>query len=85
MDAPNNNHKNLLEIITKTGAIGILAYIIIYFGGAYLTKISEMQKDLIQIRIELTKIQTTLLSKDDIQAMINQKMQLHEASFHRMK
>lgn len=73
MDAPNN-HKNLLEIITKTGAIGILAYIIIYFGGAYLTKISEMQKDLIQIRIELTKIQTTLLSKDDITTMINQKM-----------
>lgn len=84
MDAPNN-HKNLLEIITKTGAIGILAYIIIYFGGAYLTKISEMQKDLIQIRIELTKIQTTLLSKDDITTMINQKMQLHEASFHRIK
>jgi len=36
-----------------------------------------MQKDLIQIRIELTKIQTTLLSKEDIQAMIDTKMDIH--------
>lgn len=67
-------HKNLIEIITKGGIIGILAYIILYFGTSYMSTMSEMQKDLIQIRIELTKIQTTLLSKDDIQGMINNKM-----------
>ena len=83
METPTPNHKNLIEIITKTGAIGILAYIIIFFGGQYMEKITMMQKDLIQIRIELTKIQSTLLSKDDIQGMINQKMDLHQASFHR--
>ena len=77
METPTPNHKNLIEIITKTGAIGILAYIIIFFGGQYMEKITMMQKDLIQIRIELTKIQSTLLSKDDIQGMINQKMDLH--------
>ena len=70
-------HKNLIEIITKGGIIGILAYIILYFGTSYMSTMSEMQKDLIQIRIELTKIQTTLLSKDDIQGMINTKMELH--------
>lgn len=75
-------HKNLIEIITKGGIIGILAYIILYFGTSYMSTMSEMQKDLIQIRIELTKIQTTLLSKDDIQGMINNKMQIHEAHYH---
>ena len=46
-------------------------------------KITMMQKDLIEIRIELTKIQSTLLSKDDIQGMIDQKMTLHEANYHK--
>ena len=67
-------HKNIIQLITKTGAIGILAYIIIFFGGQYMEKITTIQKDLIQIRIELTKIQSTLLSKDDIQEMIDSKM-----------
>lgn len=72
----------IIELITKTGAIGILAYIIIFFGGQYMEKITMMQKDLIEIRIELTKIQSTLLSKDDIQSMINDKMNYHEAKYH---
>lgn len=75
METPT--HKNIIELIAKTGAIGILAYIIIFFGGQYMEKITMMQKDLIQIRIELTKIQATLLSKDDIQDMINSKMNYH--------
>ena len=80
METPT--HKNIIELIAKTGAIGILAYIIIFFGGQYMEKITMMQKDLIQIRIELTKIQATLLSKDDIQDMINSKMNYHEAKYH---
>ena len=80
METPT--HKNIIELIAKTGAIGILAYIIIFFGGHYMEKITMMQKDLIQIRIELTKIQATLLSKDDIQDMINSKMNYHEAKYH---
>lgn len=80
METPT--HKNIIELIAKTGAIGILAYIIIFFGGQYMEKITMMQKDLIQIRIELTKIQATLLSKDDIQEMINSKMNYHEAKYH---
>lgn len=80
METPT--HKNIIELIAKTGAIGILAYIIIFFGGQYMEKITMMQKDLIQIRIELTKIQATLLSKDDIQDMINSKMNYHQAKYH---
>lgn len=78
----NPTHKTIIQLIAKTGAIGILAYIIIFFGGQYMQKMTMMQKDLIQIRIELTKIQATLLSKDDIQDMINSKMNYHEAKYH---
>ena len=76
-------NKNLIEIITKTGAIGVLAYIIVFFGSAYLTKITELQRQLLQIRIQLTKIQSSLLSKEDVESMIDNKFQIHEAKFHK--
>ena len=44
-----------------------------------------MNKELLSIRVELAKIQSTLLSKDDISSMIDDKINLHEVKFHNNK
>lgn len=59
----NLNYKNVIELITKGGITAVLAFIIFYFGGAFLSSMQEMQKDLSSIRIELVKIQSSIVTQ----------------------
>ena len=67
MDIQN---KNYIDLIAKGGVSIILLYIIIHFGNLYYEKIEEVNKELLSIRVELTKIQSTIINKEDIISII---------------
>lgn len=58
----NINSKNFLELLTKGGISAVLLIIILYFGGAFMNSMQEMQKDLASIRIEIAKVQVKILT-----------------------
>ena len=41
-----------------------------------------MQKDLAQIRVEITKVQSTILTPEQVEKMIDAKIKLLEYKFH---
>lgn len=78
----NLNSKNIIEIITKGGISAVLLVIILYFGGTFLRTMQEMQKDLASIRIEIAKVQTAILTPEQVEKMIDAKIKLLEYKFH---
>jgi hypothetical protein len=56
------NGKNIIELISKGGISAMLIIIILYFGGNFLDRLVEMQRDIADIRLELCKMQSKLLS-----------------------
>lgn len=79
MDIQN---KNYIDLIAKGGISIILLYIIIHFGNLYYEKIEEVNKELLSIRVELAKIQSSIIDKEDINRIIQEKINLHEAKYH---
>ena len=78
----NLNSKNLIEIITKGGVTAVLLIIILYFGGNFLKTMQEMQKDLASIRIEIAKVQSAILTPEQVEKMIDAKIKLLEYHYH---
>lgn len=76
------NGKNIIEIISKGGISAMLIIIILYFGGNFLDRLAEMQRDIAEIRLEICKMQSKLLSQQQVEKMIAEKIQLHEYHFH---
>ena len=74
--------KNVFQLLTKGGITAVLAFIIIYFGGMFIKNISEIQLQLSQIRVELVKIQSTIITEDVVEKRIDDKIKLHQYHYH---
>jgi len=57
---------NVVELISKTGITGALIAVIIYFGSLFVSSLNDVQKELCSIRLELVKIQSSIISEDKI-------------------
>lgn len=64
METPAN--KTILTLLKEGGISAILAAILIYFGGQFLTSISSIQADLANIKIELVKIQSSIITQEHV-------------------
>lgn len=78
-----NTYKSVIDLVTKGGITAILAFIIIYFGGQFLQNQNEMQKELASIRVQLVKIQSSLLTEDKVKEMIDDKIKVIELKYHK--
>ena len=70
------NHKAFFELLTKGGISAVLLFIIFYFGSCFLSSIQDMQKDLAQIRVEIVKIQASIITVSQVEKMIDEKTRL---------
>lgn len=60
---------------------GVLLAIVGFIGTQIYLKISEMQKDLIEVKIALTKLQAETLSKADVkEIVISEIYKYHDAT-----
>jgi len=60
------DNKTILDLLKNGGLAAALVAVLIYFGTGLMAKLNELQKDLVNIRIELTTIQNTQFNREDI-------------------
>lgn len=77
------DNKTILDLLKNGGLAAALIAILLYFGTGLMTKLNELQKDLVNIRIELTTIQNTQFNREDIQRMIDTKIRQLELKYHK--
>lgn len=63
------------QLVSKI-LIGILLTIISYFGKVAIVQLLEIQKDLSGIKLELVKIQSSMLDKDAVRDIV--RVELYE-------
>lgn len=78
----NITSKGIIELCTKGGITAVLLFILLYFGNSFLSSLHEMQKDLASIRVQIAKVQTTILTPQQVEKMIDDKIKLVEYRFH---
>ena len=61
METPTN--KTILAFLKEGGISAALIAVLIYFGTLFVNSVSDIQKDLNSIRLELVKIQSSLLTE----------------------
>ena len=73
-----NETKNIVELISKGGITAVLLFILLYFGNAFISNVDKINTELTQIRIELTKIQASILTTQQVENLIDNKLKLFE-------
>ena len=74
--------KETVEIFAKNGVAGLLIFVIVFFGAKFIEKLSQIQLDIQQVKIELVKVQNNIIDKAEIEKMIEARIQLLEAKYH---
>ena len=74
--------KNTLQIFAKNGIAGLLVFVIVFFGAKFIEKLSQIQLELQQVKIELVKVQNNIIDKAEIEKMINDRFEIHNAKYH---
>lgn len=72
----------IVELVTKGGIVSALIFIILYFGNSFIENMNAMQKDLAAIRLEIAKVQSVILTPEQVEKMIDNKIKLIEYHYH---
>lgn len=82
MENKTETTKNIIDTFAKSGISGLLIFVIIFFGSRFVQKLTVIQTDLEKIKIELVKVQNTIIDRGEIEKMIENAINLHEAKKH---
>lgn len=74
--------KSILSILKDGGVSAALIAILLYFGSQFLTSISSIQTDLANIKMELVKIQASIITQEKIQKIVDQKIEKTVLKYH---
>jgi ABC-type arginine transport system permease subunit len=70
------NINKLTEMITRGGVAAVLLVIVLYFGNTFIISMTEMQKELATIRVEIQKLQDSVITTATVEKMIDEKIKL---------
>ena len=73
-DKKTMGEHTILDLLKQGGISAALIAILLYFGTLLIGKLDEVQKDLIGIRVQLTTMKATLLNREDIEDMVDKKI-----------
>lgn len=65
----NNEHG-----ITYKVMFGVLIAIIGFFGAAYMNKLTEIEKSIIQVQKDIIQLQATMINRNEIKSMIQDEI-----------
>jgi hypothetical protein len=68
--------QNIQNITYKTVA-GIMLTIIMFFGAAYFNKLEEVSTQIIKVQKDILIIQNNMLTRNDVENMIDNKIELY--------
>jgi len=69
--------RGILDLFAKSGISGLLIFVIIFFGSRFVEKLTVIQADLEKIKIELVKVQNTIIDRTEIEKMIDKAIEIH--------
>ena len=75
--------KSILSILKDGGVSAALIAILLYFGSQFLTSISSIQTDLANIKMQLVKIQASIITQEKIQKIVDQKIEKTVLKYHK--
>lgn len=78
-------NKEWFQILKKSSPTMILIFVLLYFGNIYMQKIEKIETELLSIRLELTKIQTTIVPASELQNQMKELINTHERIYHNKK
>lgn len=81
----NQTPKTILTLLKDGGISAALIAVLIWFGSLFVNSIGEIQKDLSSIRLELVKIQTSLLTEQRVEKLVDQRIQKTVLKYHNEK
>lgn len=70
------NINKITEMITRGGVAAVLLVIVLYFGNTFILSMTEMQKELATIRVEIQKLQDSVITTSTVEKMIDEKIKL---------
>lgn len=76
------NINKITEMITRGGVAAVLLVIVLYFGNTFILSMTEMQKELATIRVEIQKLQDSVITTATVEKMIDEKIKLLQYKFH---
>lgn len=66
----NNNEHG----ITYKVMFGILIAVIGFFGAAYMNKLTEIEKSIVQVQKDIVQLQATMINRQEIKEMIKDEI-----------
>lgn len=77
--------QNLLQIFKGQSLTAILGALIFYFGSSYTDALAQIQKEVIEIKVELARINEKYAQKQQVRNMIDQAIDKHVNLLHAQK
>lgn len=81
----NQTPKTIFTMLKEGGISAALIAVLIWFGTLFVNSIGEIQKDLSSIRLELVKIQSSLLTEQKVEKLVDQRIQKTVLKYHNEK
>jgi len=54
--------------------LGILATVLGYFGQMQFTKLAEIEKSLVEVKLEMVRIQATMMDRETVIAIVREEI-----------
>lgn len=80
-----NTLLDILEVFKGQSLTAILGAIILYYGSAYTQALAQIQKQVVQIRVQLASINEKYAQKSAVRDYVEQQIEKHLQQYHSNK
>ena len=77
------DQRKFMDLIKKDGLLGILIALLIYFGTALQTNQTQLQKELMNIKMKLVEMQNKMVDDQKVERMIQKAISNHQKFYHK--
>lgn len=77
--------QSLTKFLKEQGLIGVMCLLLVYFLGTFTTQLTDIQKELIDMKITLAKMQQKYAEKAAVREYVQQQFAKHIQMFHNGK
>lgn len=76
---------NIIEFLKQQGLVGVLCLLLVYFFGTFSTQLADIQKEMLEIKIQLAKMEEKYAEKQAVRDMITNAIQKLQTKYHSNK
>ena len=76
------DENKFLTLVRKDGLLGVLIALLIYFGTTLQTNQTQLQKELMNIKMKLVEMQNKMVDSSAVERMIQKAIENHEKFYH---